>query len=407
MEKRKAVITGIGVVTSIGTNRREFWQNLIAGKTGIGRIDLFDTAQYRVTIAAQARGFSGREHFTSRECRRLSRSDLLGLVAAREALEEIPFNTPALPPDRIAVVLGAGAGGIYPAEIYRQDLYRHKKPRYPSFLLSFPMCSLTDHIGNRWGLTGPRATIDTACSSTITAIGLGLDFIQRDQADLVITGGSESLSQLTFSGFNALKALDPEPCRPFDRTRQGLSLGEGAALLILEEKERARERGAPVYAEVLGYGTSGDAHHITAPHPEGRGAILSMERAIARAGLSADDIDFINAHGTATPANDPIETRAIKKVFGDRAYRIPVTSIKSSIGHCLGAAGVLGAVAGILALDQGVLPPTLHFRERDPACDLDYVFNQARKKEIQTVLCNAFAFGGNNSSIVFSKPDYA
>jgi 3-oxoacyl-[acyl-carrier-protein] synthase II len=299
--------------------------------------------------------------------------------------------------------MGAGAGGIYPTEIFRQELFQRRTKRHPSYLLSFPFCSFTDQVGNRYGLTGPRATIDTACSSTVTAIGLGFDWIREGRVDLAVTGGSESLSQLTFSGFNALKAMDPQPCRPFDRLRQGLSLGEGAGVLILEPLDRAQTRGARIYGEVLGYGISGDAHHITAPHPEGYGAALSMRRAIEQAGLGAADVEFISAHGTATPVNDPIETKAVKLVFGPRAYDIPITSIKASIGHCLGAAGVLGVQAALLAIGGGKLPPTLHFRERDPACDLDVVFNQAREKSVDIVLCNAFAFGGNNSSLIVAR----
>jgi 3-oxoacyl-[acyl-carrier-protein] synthase II len=400
---RRVVVTGLGVMVSIGRNRDEFWKNLIAGRTGIGPFDLFESAGFRVQIAAQVRNFSGADYFSRREIQRLSRADLFGLIATREALGDAGLEKGFTSPDRVAVFLGAAAGGSYPTEIYRQEVYHRKIRRHPAFLVSFPFCSLTDQIGNRYGLSGPRATIDTACSSTITAIGLGFDWIRDGLADFVITGGTESLSQLTFSGFNSLKALDPQPCRPFDRQRQGLSLGEGAGIMILEPLDQAWARGANPYAEVLGYGTSADAHHITAPHPEGYGAVLSMRRAIFQAGIDASSVEFISAHGTGTPTNDPIETKAVKQVFGDRAGKIPVTSIKSSIGHCLGAAGVLGAEAAILALIHGVLPPTLHFKERDPDCDLEIVFNQARTKEVNTVLCNAFAFGGNNSSVIFSK----
>ncbi len=403
MNPRRVVVTGLGVITSIGRNRVEFWKNLIAGRSGIGPFDLFDPTGFRVQIAAQVRNFSATDYFSRREIQRLSRADLFGLIAAGEALGDAGLEKGFESPDRVAVFLGAAAGGIYPTELYRQEVYQRKKRRHPSILLSFPFCTLTDQIGNRYGVSGPRATIDTACSSTITAIGLGFDWIRDGLVDFVVTGGTESLSQLTFSGFNTLKALDPQPCRPFDRQRQGLSLGEGAGMMILEPLEQARSRGAKIYAEILGYGTSADAHHITAPHPEGYGAVLSMQRAMQQAGITASSVDFISAHGTATPANDPIETKAIKGVFGERASRIPVTSIKSSIGHCLGSAGVLGAESAILALLHGVLPPTLHFKERDPDCDLDVVFNQARKKEVATVICNAFAFGGNNSSIIFSK----
>jgi 3-oxoacyl-[acyl-carrier-protein] synthase II len=403
MTPRKVAVTGMGVAASIGRNREEFWRSLVSGQTGIGPVDLFDASGFRVQIAAQARWLRGSDYFTRRELGRLSRADLLGLVAAREAVQDGGWSKGFADPERTAVIMGAGAGGIYPTEIFRQELFQRRTKRHPSYLLSFPFCSLTDQVGNRYGLTGPRATIDTACSSTVTAIGLGFDWIREGRIDLAVTGGSESLSQLTFSGFNALKAMDPQPCRPFDRNRQGLSLGEGAGVLILEPLDRAQARGAHIYGEILGYGTSGDAHHITAPHPEGYGAALSMGRAIAQAGIEAADVKFISAHGTATPVNDPIETRAVKRVFGPRAYDIPITSIKSSIGHCLGAAGVLGVQAALLAIGARKLPPTLHFQERDPDCDLDVVFNQAREKSVDIVLCNAFAFGGNNSSLIVAR----
>ncbi|MBI5584613.1 MAG: beta-ketoacyl-[acyl-carrier-protein] synthase family protein [Deltaproteobacteria bacterium] len=403
MLPRRVAVTGMGVVSAIGRNREEFWQALITGQTGIGPVDLFDPSGFRVQIAAQVRWLQGTDYFPRRELGRLSRADLLGLIAVREAVQDGGWSKGFETPERTAVIMGAGAGGIYPTEIYRQELYRRQTKRHPSYLLSFPFCSLTDQVGNRYGLTGPRATVDTACSSTVTAIGLGFDWIREGRVDLAVTGGSESLSQLTFSGFNALKALDPQPCRPFDRRRQGLSLGEGAGVLILESLDKAQARGARIYGEVLGYGTSGDAHHITAPHPDGYGAALSMQRAISQAGITEADVEFISAHGTATLVNDPIETKAVKRVFGPRAYGIPITSIKSSIGHCLGAAGVLGVQAALLTIGGGKLPPTLHFQERDPACDLDVVFNQAREKSVSTVLCNAFAFGGNNSSLIVAR----
>jgi 3-oxoacyl-[acyl-carrier-protein] synthase II len=403
MTPRRVAVTGMGIASAIGRNREEFWQALIAGQTGIGPVDLFDVGGFRVQIAAQARWLRGTDYFTRRELGRLSRADLLGLVAAREAVQDGGWSRGFETPERTAVVMGAGAGGIYPTEIFRRELHRGQIRRHPSYLLSFPFCSLTDQVGNRYGLTGPRVTIDTACSSTVTAIGLGFDWIREGRVDLAVTGGSESLSQLTFSGFNALKALDPQPCRPFDRLRQGLSLGEGAGVMILEPLDRARARGARVYGEILGYGTSGDAHHVTAPHPDGYGAALSMRRAIAAAGITEAQVEFISAHGTATPVNDPIETKAVKLVFGAKAYDIPITSIKSSIGHCLGAAGVLGVQAALLAIVDGKLPPTLHHQERDPACDLDVVFNRAREKSVNTVLCNAFAFGGNNASLIVSR----
>jgi 3-oxoacyl-[acyl-carrier-protein] synthase II len=262
-----------------------------------------------------------------------------------------------------------------------------------------------DAIAAVFACNGPRLTVSTACSSGANALGIASDWIRQGRAAAVLCGGTDSLCRMTYSGFNALQALDARPCRPFDVDRAGLSLGEGAAMMVLEDEAHARRRGARVLGELVGYGVSGDAHHLTQPRPDGAGAVLAMRRALENAAVNADEIDYINAHGTGTPLNDVIETRAVKALFGGRAYRIPISSTKSAIGHTLGAAGALEAVASLLALRAGFVPPTVTLENPDPECDLDYVPKRARAAELRTVLSNSYGFGGNNTSLVLRRVD--
>jgi 3-oxoacyl-[acyl-carrier-protein] synthase II len=294
--------------------------------------------------------------------------------------------------------------GIFSAEKYRKEMIRKgwRKVR-PSLLLPFSTCALNDGIAEEYRILGPRATIATACSSSATAIGCGLDAVRSREVDIAIVGGSESLSEVTFGGFNSLRSVDEEYCRPFDLNRKGLSLGEGAAFLILEEADHARKRGSKILAELMGYGLSGDGQHMTAPDPEGKGAARAMQEALKDAGVNREEVDYINAHGTATPANDAAETKAIKSLFGERVGRIPVSASKSMIGHCLGAAGALEAVATVLAVRNNRIPPTIHYETPDPECDLDYVPNQSRETVVTIALSNSFAFGGNNTALVFGS----
>jgi len=302
------------------------------------------------------------------------------------------------------VVLGGGAGGMLSWEQYRRSLWSGQARPKPSLLLPFANCTLTDLIAVKYGLTGPRTTISTACSSSSTSIGYGFDLIRSGEQDIVVSGGSEALSELTFAGFNSIRAMDPKYCRPFDKNRKGLSLGEGAAILILENYAGAESRGANIYGEVLGYAINSDAYHMTSPDPAAMGMSRVMAAALDVAGLRADQIDYINAHGTATPINDPLETMAIKRVFGKScADDLAVSSTKSMVGHCLGAAGAIEAVAAILALQRQIVPPTIHLDEPDPECDLDYVPNTSRKQQVRFALSNSFAFGGNNTSVVFGR----
>ncbi len=403
---RRVAVTGLGVISAIGESLAEFKQGLFNGTCGIGSISLFDTAGFPCQVAAQVK----QEHFKvdldSRELRRVSRCDLLGLIAAQEAILNSGLDLDGCDTDNIGVVLGGGAGGMRSWEEFRRAQWSGATTPRPSLLLPFASCTLTDLIGSHYRLTGSRATISTACSSSGTSIGYSFDLIRSGVHDVVVTGGSEALAELTFAGFNALRAMDPDFCRPFDKNRRGLSLGEGAAVLILEDFRRAGDRGATIYAEILGYAINADAYHMTAPDPEGKGMSSVMARAMENAGVHAELVDYINAHGTGTRLNDATETRAIKKVFGDEKSRnLAVSSTKSMVGHCLGAAGAIEAVATVLALNAQVLPPTIHLADPDPDCDLDYVPNRSRSREIRVALSNSFAFGGNNTSLVFGRAE--
>ena len=404
MNRPRAVVSGLGVLTSIGGNIPSFWGNLLEGVCGIDRITLFDASAYRAKKAAEVKGFNPRQHFSPRQLKRMSRCDQLGMKAALEALADSALDLTNEDRERIGIFIGGGAGGIFSAEKYRKEMIRKgwRKVR-PSFLLPFSTCALNDAMAEEYRILGPRATIATACSSSATAIGCGLDAVRSGEVDIAIVGGSESLSEVTFGGFNSLRSVDEEYCRPFDLNRKGLSLGEGAAFLILEEADHARKRGGKILAELMGCGLSGDGQHMTAPDPEGKGAARAMQEALKDAGVNREEVDYINAHGTATPANDAAETKAIKSLFGERAGRIPVSASKSMIGHCLGAAGALEAVATVLAIRDHRIPPTIHYETPDPECDLDYVPNQAREAAVNIALSNSFAFGGNNTALVFGK----
>ena len=405
MSGSDVIVTGMGIVCAIGEDKDSFRHALSQAQCGIGTVDLFDVSGYRSRIGGQVKNIDFFSRLSASECRRLGRCGMLGLWAAKEALAEAKIMEQDLPPERIAVVMGAGAGGVFEAERYRRQLYEGELRLRPSLLMPFPACNLTDAIANLYGFRGPRSTIATACSSSATAIGYGADLIRSGGADVVIAGGAESLSELTFSGFNALRSVDRSTCRPFDKHREGLVLGECGSILVLESQRRAEVHGIPGYAQVLGYGICADAYHMTSPDPQGDGAERSMANALKSAGVSPEAVDYINAHGTGTPINDRVETIAIKRFFGKKSESIPVSSIKSALGHCLGAAGAVEAVATILALYHGVLPPTLNYQEPDPDCDLDYVPNEARVADIQVALSNSFAFGGNNTTLVFGRTD--
>jgi 3-oxoacyl-[acyl-carrier-protein] synthase II len=404
MESKRVVITGTGIFCSIGRNVAEFLQSLREGRTGIGPISLFDPSKYPSKIGAQIRDYYPEEFLGKKGLKRLSRTDQFALIAAEEGVKDSRINSYA--PEEIGVCLGAGAGGMFEAESYHREVLLKGKSK-PSFLLPFIPSFTTNRVAERFRFSGPMATITTACSSSATSIGYGADLIKNGKAKAVLCGGSDALSELTFGGFNSLRAMDPLPCKPFDRKRAGMSLGEGAAILVLEELDGALKRGAKVYAEFLGYGIGGEAYHITAPEPTGTAEARIMMEAIKESGIESSEVDYINAHGTGTPLNDKVETLSIKRVFGKRAYSIPVSSIKSMVGHCLGSAGAIEAVASTLSILYQLIPPTLNHREGDEDCDLDYVPGNSREGNVKVVLSNSFAFGGNCTSLVFGQYNYA
>ena len=397
---QRVVITGIGIITSIGSSFAEFEAGLFAGQCGIGPITLFDTTGFTSNVGGQVKNDDLVAGFNSRAIKHISRCDLLGLVAAREALQHAEIDLERSDRERIGVVLGGGAGGMLEWERYRRRTWEGSARNIASKLLAASPCTLTDLIAVHYGLLGIRTTITTACSSSATSIGYGFDLIRSGDHQVVITGGSESLSELTFAGFNALRVMSPDACRPFDCHRKGLSLGEGAAILVLEALDHARARGANVLAEVLGYAINSDAYHMTSPDPEAKGMQRVMTQALKRSGITPTQIDYVNAHGTGTLINDATETTAIKKVLGSD---LAVSSTKSMVGHCLGAAGAIEAVSTILALKRQLAPPTIHLENQDPECDLDYIPGCARPHAIDLALSNSFAFGGNNTALVLGR----
>jgi 3-oxoacyl-[acyl-carrier-protein] synthase II len=399
---KRVVITGLGTFCSIGKSVKELTQSLREGKTGIGPVTLFDTSKYPSKIGAEITDYRPDEFFEKKELKKVSRADQFGLIASEEAVKASGIHS--YPSEEVGVCLGAGAGGMFEAETYHREILIKGKSK-PSLLWPFIPSYTTDRVAERFGFSGPKFTITTACSSSATAIGYGADLIRSGKSKAVLCGGSEALTELTFGGFNSLKAMDPSPCKPFDRKRAGMSLGEGAGILILEDFDEAEQRGAKILAEFLGYGIGGEAYHITAPEPTGMNEARIMKEALEESGIASTEVDYINAHGTGTPLNDKVETLSIKNAFGERAYSIPISSIKSSVGHCLGAAGAIEGIASILSIVHQFIPPTLSHKEGDEDCDLDYVPGKAREKEVNVVLSNSFAFGGNCTTLILGKYD--
>jgi 3-oxoacyl-[acyl-carrier-protein] synthase II len=400
MKSKQVAITGLGIFCSTGKNVEEFCRSLKEGQTGIGPITLFDTSKYPCKIGAEIRDYRSEEFFKKKELKKLSRADQFGLIASEEAVKASEIHS--YPSEEVGVCLGAGAGGMFEAETYHREILVKGRSK-PSLIWPFIPSYTTDRVAERFGFSGPKFTVTTACSSSATAIGYGADLIRSGKSKAVLCGGSEALSELTFGGFNSLKATDPSPCRPFDRKRAGMSLGEGAGILILEDLDEAIKRGARIYAEFLGYGIGGEAYHITAPEPSGMREARIVREAMEESRILPAEVDYINAHGTGTPLNDKVETLSIKNVFGERAHSIPVSSIKSSVGHCLGSAGAVEAIASVLSIIYQFIPPTLSHREGDEDCDLDYVPGKSREAEVRVVLSNSFAFGGNCTTLIFRK----
>ena len=399
---RRVAITGIGLVTALGTTREETWARLIAGECGIRPVTVFESDGYRSRIAAEVPLEPVRAQFSPLERRRWSRSDQFGVLAAREAVDDAGLLD-GVDRARVGVILGAGTSDLLRNEdFYRTTLTRGIRHARPSDAWNHFSSTPVDLIAAAFGFEGMRLCISAACASSTIAIGQAADAIRAGRVDAVLAGGTDALARLTFSGFNALKLMDPDPCRPFDRARAGMSIGEGAAILVLEEMSRARRRNASIYAELAGYGFGCEAFHPTAPEPDGRPLAAVIGSALRDAGVDALDVQHINAHGTATPQNDRAEARAFRTVLGSRASEVPVTSIKSAVGHCLGAAGGIEAAVLALSISREVIPPTLHHNETDPECEVDVVANQAREHRVSPAVSTSLGFGGNDSAVVLS-----
>lgn len=408
---RRVVVTGMGCITPVGNNVKDTWEALLSGKSGAGMITHFDASKHKTKFAAEVKGFDPAAIFGTRDARKMDRFTQLASAATIEALEQSGLKIDDSNRDRVGVVLGTGIGGIGTL-MEQADVLRERGPeRVSPFLVPMMISdSAPGMLAIRFGVRGPNMSIATACASGNNAIGEAMEMIRRGVADAMIAGGSEAaLVSVAMAGMNVMTALstrneDPlTASRPFDKDRDGFLMGEGAGILILESLESAQARGATILAELSGYGTTDDAHHISAPAENGAGAAMSMKVALEDAKLTISDIEYINAHGTSTPLNDKSETAAIKTVFGEQAYQIPVSSTKSMTGHLLGASGAVEAVFSVLAIREGMLPPTINYQTPDPECDLDYVPNQPRKVSPRHVMSNSFGFGGHNATLVISR----
>lgn len=399
--RRRVAITGVGVVSALGLTREETWARMVEGACGIRPVSVFDASGFRSRIAGEVAVSRLRDRFSPFEWRRWSRADRLGVVATEEALQDSGLLQSGIDPSRVGVMLGAGTADLLRNENYFFTTLAEGIDRArPSDAWNHFSNTPGDVIAHRYGFEGQRACVVAACSSSTIAIGQAADAIRLGRLDAAVAGGTDALARLTFSGFNALRLMDPAPCRPFDRSRSGMNIGEGAALLILEDMDRARRRGAHIYGELAGYSASCEAFHPTAPEPEGRPIAAVVRAALADAEIDVDQVDHINAHGTATPQNDRAEARGFHAVFGDRAARIPVTSLKSMIGHCLGAAGALEAAVLALTVARRVIPPTINHGETDADCLVDVVANEAREGRVSVGVSTSLAFGGNDSALV-------
>lgn len=401
---RRVAITGIGLLTPIGVGKDAFWNDLISGVSGIAPVDSFDTSEFPANLGAQVRDFQPQGFFRKLEPDAVGRASQLAVAAAGLALQDSGLDLQTLDRRRTGVSMGTTSGEPLFVERYNDERKsRGLKTFAGDAFLRYPCHVIPAHIAIEFELHGPNIMIPTACAAGNYALGRAFDWIRAGSADVMLAGGADAFSRITYMGFARLGAIAPDRCQPFDRNRKGMVPGEGAAVLVLEPLEVARSRGAEIYAEVLGYGLSCDSHHMTAAHPEGDGAIRAMAEALQQSGLGPEDVDYISAHGTGTPTNDRVETIAVRRLFGDAANRIPISSIKSMIGHTMGAASAIEAAACALAVHTGVVPPTINYQDPDPECDLDYVPNEARTIHPRVVLNNAYAFGGNNASLCLAR----
>ncbi len=408
---RRVVVTGLGAIAPNGIGTETFWENLVNGVSGVDRITRFDPSHHDTKIAGEIKGFDPLHYMEKKEVKKMDLFIHYALAGAILAVDDARLMFDQVERSRVGVLIGTGMGGIPALEESHNTLLEKGPGRISPFFIPSIITNLASgQIAMRFGIRGPNSCVSTACATGNHAIGDSFELIKRNAADVMFAGGSEAvITPLTIGGFCAMRALSTRndapqrASRPFDKGRDGFVMGEGAGVMILEELGHALRRGARIYAELVGYGMSADAYHMTAPEPEGLGAIAAMRLALEDAGLPPEEVDYINAHGTSTPVGDVAETKAIKKVFGEHAYRLAVSSVKSMTGHLLGAAGGVESVATVLTVHHGVIPPTINHDEPDPECDLDYVPNKARQAEVRVALTNSFGFGGTNATLVFKK----
>ncbi|SMO44096.1 3-oxoacyl-[acyl-carrier-protein] synthase II [Balnearium lithotrophicum] len=408
---RRVVITGLGVVSPVGSTVEKFWDGITKGKSGIGRITKFDTEGFPVQIAGEVKDFDPSLYFDRKEIRRTDPFIQFAVGASVQAVESSGLDKADVDKTRVGVLIGSGIGGLTTIEQQLKILMEKGPRRVSPYCVPMEIINMASGIVSiRFGFKGPNISVVTACATGTHAIGEAYRTIQYGDADVMVAGGTEScITPLAVAGFAAAKALstrndEPERAsRPFEKNRDGFVMGEGAGIVVLEELEHAKRRGARILAEVVGYGTSGDAYHMTAPAPEGEGAARAIENAIKDAGISPEDIDYVNAHGTSTKFNDLFETMAIKKALGEHAYKVKISSIKSMIGHLLGAAGGVEVVSCVKTIETGIIPPTINYEEPDPECDLDYTPNKAVRADVRYVLKNSFGFGGTNACLILKR----
>ena len=415
MKKRRVAITGVGILSPIGNTKEEFWNSILTGKSGVARVACFDPSHFSSHIAAEVKNFDPTPYISPKKLKRMDRFVQLAIGASKMAVNDSKLDLEKEDKNRIGVYIGSGIGGLHTVEEGVMAYIKRGPVKGPSKISPFliPMLIVNMASGTvsiTLGAKGPNSAVATACASGNHAIGDAFRIIQRGEAEVMVAGGSEgAITYMGFGGFCALRALstrndDPEHAsRPFDKERDGFIMGEGAGIVVLEELDRALNRKANIYAEIIGYGMSGDAYHITAPDPSGDGAIRCMQAAIDDAGMTPEEVEYINAHGTSTQLNDKVETIAIKKVFGKHAYKLAVSSTKSMTGHMLGAAGGAELIATILGIKEGIIPPTTNYEVPDPECDLDYVPNKYRAKQINIAISNSLGFGGHNATLVVKK----
>ncbi len=409
--ERRVVVTGIGLVTPLGIGVEETWSALIAGKSGVGEITRFDTTDYATKIAAEVKGFNAEDFMPKKDAKRMETFIAYAVAATRMAIEDSGLKIDSSNGHRVGVITGCGLGGLNMLEITARTVENAGPKRVSPFFIPLLIGNMAPGmISIQFGAKGPNSSIATACAAGGHAIGEAFEIIKYGKADAMITGGVESvITRTCIAGFGAMKAIstrnsDPQKAsRPFDRDRDGFVVGEGSGILILEALEHAQARGAKIYAEITGFGMSGDGYHMTSPPPDGEGAARCMLAALEDAGLKPADIDYINAHGTSTPLNDLYETRAIKLAFGDAAYKVPISSTKSMTGHLLGGAGGIETVFTALVIEQGIIPPTINLDNPGEECDLDYVPHVARKADVANAMTNSFGFGGTNASLILKK----